>query len=254
MQVPESLLSSLKSLSLRFEVSTLAKQCDEMMERFKLNKKLFDSGKSVEISYPSSRLNGPAVFLNKIPIDIKRLNSFLSASEYSDVDIYVEGHGQVAKSHRIILGLWSAPFTKVWQYLNRWMLISWSSKHYICIYEENFTNVKIAYADVHERNDWKCFFEDLLEGCLLWCVQDYAPIHVQWRNQRGWSHGHRRVATAASFDGRSVRGFSSSSRMLQEALRASLWGNAVTAALLRSTYGVINFFTETKPFHGASWT
>lgn len=119
MQVPESHLSSLKTLSLRFEVSSLVKQCDEMMERFKLNKKLFDSGKSVEISYTSSRLNRPAVFLNKLPIDIKRLNSFLLTSEYSDVDIYVEGHGQVAKSHRIIFGLWSAPFTKVGQFLNR---------------------------------------------------------------------------------------------------------------------------------------
>ncbi|XP_042063988.1 BTB/POZ domain-containing protein At2g30600-like isoform X1 [Salvia splendens] len=112
-EVPESRLSSLRTLSLRFEVSALAKQCDELMERFKLNKKLFDSGKSVEISYPSSRLSCPAVFLNKIPIDIKRLNSFLSTSEYSDVEIYVEGHGLVARSHRIILGLWSAPFTKM---------------------------------------------------------------------------------------------------------------------------------------------
>lgn len=113
MQVPESRLSSLRTLSLRFEVSALAKQCDELMERFKLNKKLFDSGKSVEISYPNSRLNCPAVFLNKIPIDIKRLNSFLLTGEYSDVDIYVEGHDLVAQSHRVILGLWSAPFTKV---------------------------------------------------------------------------------------------------------------------------------------------
>lgn len=84
-----------------------------MMERFKLNKKLFDSGRSVEISYPSSRFNGPAMFPNKLPIDIRRLNSFRLTGEYSDVDIYVEGQAQVAQSHRIILGLWSAPFTKV---------------------------------------------------------------------------------------------------------------------------------------------
>ncbi|KAL0366480.1 UNVERIFIED_CONTAM: BTB/POZ domain-containing protein [Sesamum radiatum] len=91
----------------------LVKQCEEMMERFKLNKKLFDSGKSVEISYPSSRLNCCTVFLNKLPIDVKRLTSFQWTGEYSDVDIYIEGHGQVARAHRIILGLWSAPFTKM---------------------------------------------------------------------------------------------------------------------------------------------
>ncbi|KAL8487068.1 hypothetical protein ACS0TY_023666 [Phlomoides rotata] len=112
-KVPESHLSTLKGLSLQFEVSTLAKQCDEMMERFKLNKKLFDSGRSVEISYPSSRFNGPAVFPNKLPIDIRRLNSFRLTGEYSDVDIYIEGQAQVAQSHRIILSLWSAPFTKM---------------------------------------------------------------------------------------------------------------------------------------------
>ncbi|KAK4434125.1 BTB/POZ domain-containing protein [Sesamum alatum] len=112
-KVPESHLTSLKVLSLQFEVCILAKQCEEMMERFKLNKKLFDSGKSVEISYPSTRLNCCTVFLNKLPIDVKRLTSFRLTGEYSDVDIYIEGHGQVARAHRIILGLWSAPFTKM---------------------------------------------------------------------------------------------------------------------------------------------
>ncbi|KAL0392281.1 UNVERIFIED_CONTAM: BTB/POZ domain-containing protein [Sesamum radiatum] len=113
MKVPESHLSSLKALSLQFEVSMLVKQCEEMMERFKLNKKLFDSGKSVEISYQSSRLNCCTVFLNKLPIDVKKLTSFRLTGDYSDVDIYIEGHGQVARVHRIILGLWSAPFTKM---------------------------------------------------------------------------------------------------------------------------------------------
>ncbi|CAA0842003.1 BTB/POZ domain-containing protein [Striga hermonthica] len=112
-KVPESQLSSLRDLSLRFEVNTLARQCEEMIERFKLNKKLFDSGKCVEMSYPSARLNCSAVFLNRLPIDVKRLNSFRLTSEYSDVDIYIEGHGLVARSHRIILSLWSSPFTKM---------------------------------------------------------------------------------------------------------------------------------------------
>lgn len=89
------------------------KQCEEMMERFKLNKKLFDSGKSVELSYPSSRLNSSTVFLNKLPVDVRRLNGSHLTGDYSDVDIYIEGHGLIAQSHRIILGLWSSPFTKV---------------------------------------------------------------------------------------------------------------------------------------------
>lgn len=92
---------------------SLAKQCDEMLERFKLNKKLFDSGKTVEISYPSSRLNCHTLFLNKLPIDVTRLERFRKNGLYSDVELYIEGCGEVMLSHRIILGLWSAPFTKV---------------------------------------------------------------------------------------------------------------------------------------------
>ncbi|GFP78975.1 BTB/POZ domain-containing protein at2g30600 [Phtheirospermum japonicum] len=137
-KVSESHLSSLKALSLRFEVNTLAKQCEEMMERFKLNKKLFDSGKSVEISYPSARLNCSAVFLNKLPIDVKRLNSFRLSTEYSDVDIYIEGYGLVARAHRIILGLWSAPFTKMF---TNGMTESVSSK--ICLKDICFEAFKL---------------------------------------------------------------------------------------------------------------
>ncbi|CAA3010178.1 BTB POZ domain-containing At2g30600 [Olea europaea subsp. europaea] len=111
--IPESHLSSLKALSLRFEVMTLVKRCEETIERFKLNKKLFNSGKNVEISYQSSWLPCNTVFPYRLPIDVKRLNHFRSTGEYSDVDIYIEGHGFVARSHKIILGLWSYPFTKM---------------------------------------------------------------------------------------------------------------------------------------------
>lgn len=92
---------------------TLVKRCEETIERFKLNKKLFNSGKNVEISYQSSWLPCNTVFPYRLPIDVKRLNHFRSTGEYSDVDIYIEGHGFVARSHKIILGLWSYPFTKV---------------------------------------------------------------------------------------------------------------------------------------------
>ncbi|GKD79145.1 hypothetical protein Tco_1341766, partial [Tanacetum coccineum] len=46
-KIPESLLGSLRDLSLRFGATSLEKQCEEAIERFKLNKKLFDSGKNV---------------------------------------------------------------------------------------------------------------------------------------------------------------------------------------------------------------
>ncbi|KAL3845875.1 hypothetical protein ACJIZ3_003278 [Penstemon smallii] len=112
-KVPEPYLGSLKALSIQFEVNTLAKQCEEMMGRFKLNKKLFDSGKSVEISYPCSRFHSCTLFLNRLPIDVKKLHNFQTSGQYSDVDIYIEGHDRVTQSHRIILGLWSLPFRKM---------------------------------------------------------------------------------------------------------------------------------------------
>lgn len=115
MQVPESYLSSLSALSMQFGVVTLYQQCDKMMERFKLNKKLFDSGRRIEISYPISRAPYGSVFLNKLPIDVKKLSNFQNTGEYSDVEIYIEGYGEVTHSHRIVLGLWSVPFTKVCQ-------------------------------------------------------------------------------------------------------------------------------------------
>ncbi|GJS48849.1 hypothetical protein Tco_0598970 [Tanacetum coccineum] len=46
-KIPESLLGSLHDLSLRFGATSLEKQCEEAIKRFKLNKKLFDSGKNV---------------------------------------------------------------------------------------------------------------------------------------------------------------------------------------------------------------
>lgn len=170
-KVPESHLSSLKTLSLRFEVSSLVKQCDEMMERFKLNKKLFDSGKSVEISYTSSRLSRPAVFLNKLPLDIKRLNSFLLTSEYSDVDIYVEGHGQVAQSHRIIFGLWSAPFTKMF---TNGMTESVSSK--ICLKDVCFDAFKIMLKFMYsgEVNEDDAMDTDMLLLQLLLLADQFG--------------------------------------------------------------------------------
>ncbi|XP_057502787.1 BTB/POZ domain-containing protein At2g30600 [Actinidia eriantha] len=112
-KILESQLSSLKALSLKYEVMALVKQCEEMTERFKLNKKLFDSGNNVEISYPSSRPHCGIAFPSGLPLNMQRLKQFHITGEYSDVDIYVGGHGLIAPSHKIILALWSVPFCKM---------------------------------------------------------------------------------------------------------------------------------------------
>ncbi|KVI07377.1 BTB/Kelch-associated [Cynara cardunculus var. scolymus] len=112
-QIPESLLSSLRDLSVRFGVTSLVKQCAEVIERFKLNKKLFDSGKNVEISYPSSQPHcGGASFPLGLPVNVQRLEQFHITGAFSDVDVSIEGHGHISQSHKVILGLWSLPFMK----------------------------------------------------------------------------------------------------------------------------------------------
>lgn len=110
-----SQLSSLRILSLHFEVNSLAKKCDESIEHFKLNKKLFDSAKSIEISYPSSRPYCGASFPSGVPVDISKLKSFFVTGEYSDVEIHIEGYDPYFRSHKVLLSLWSVPFTKVSQ-------------------------------------------------------------------------------------------------------------------------------------------
>lgn len=89
------------------------KQCEEIMERFKTNKKLFDSGKNVEICYPNCQSLRPTVFPYGLPINVSRLKQFYSTGNYSDLEVYVEDHGFVAASHKIVISLWSAPFFKV---------------------------------------------------------------------------------------------------------------------------------------------
>lgn len=100
---------------MHFEVNSLAKKCDEFIERFKLNKKLFDSAKSIEILYPSSRPHYGSSFPSGVPVDINKLKTFYVTGEYSDVEIHIEGYDTVFRSHKVLLSLWSVPFTKVSQ-------------------------------------------------------------------------------------------------------------------------------------------
>lgn len=112
-QVMELQLGSLRDLSLQFEVSSLVKHCEEMIDRFKLNKKIFDSGNKVELVYRSSQMRRSTAFPCGLPIDGEKLKQLLLTGEHSDVNIYIDGHGLVARSHKLILSLWSAPFMKM---------------------------------------------------------------------------------------------------------------------------------------------
>ncbi|KAK9756671.1 hypothetical protein RND81_01G113800 [Saponaria officinalis] len=112
-RIPESQLSPLKELSIHFEVTPLTKQCEECIERFKLNKRLFDSGQNVEICYPNWQSVHPTVFPGGLPISGSRLKQFYLAGDYSDVEIRVGDYSFVVCSHKIIIGLWSVPFMKM---------------------------------------------------------------------------------------------------------------------------------------------
>lgn len=103
-------------LGQQFEVMPLVKQCEDILERFKLNKKLFDSGKNVELSYPGRRPQCMA-FPSGLPLNLQKLRDFRLSGEYSDVNIYVEGLGLAVQSHKVILSLWSVPFAKVGSFL-----------------------------------------------------------------------------------------------------------------------------------------
>ncbi|KAB1226139.1 hypothetical protein CJ030_MR1G023912 [Morella rubra] len=83
------------------------------MERFKLNKKLFDSGKNVELSYPSNRPHCCATFPSGLPVNVQKLKHLHLTGKFGDVNIYIEGHGLVAQQDKIILSLWSVPFAKI---------------------------------------------------------------------------------------------------------------------------------------------
>ncbi|KAL3514862.1 hypothetical protein ACH5RR_027579 [Cinchona calisaya] len=111
-QIPESHISSLRDLSLQFEVISLTKQSEEIIERSKFNKKMFNSGNGVELTHPNTR-RCTAAFPNGLPITVERLKQFHLDGRYCDVDICIEGHGLVARAHKIVLGLWSIPFTKM---------------------------------------------------------------------------------------------------------------------------------------------
>ena len=83
------------------------------MDRIKLNKKMFDSGKNVELAYPTTPTHCYRAFPFGLPVDVQRLKQLHLTGEYSDVNIHIEGNVLVSQPHKIILRLWSVPFAKV---------------------------------------------------------------------------------------------------------------------------------------------
>ncbi|KAK8956097.1 BTB/POZ domain-containing protein [Platanthera guangdongensis] len=112
-QVVESQLDSLRDLGLRFNVLSLIKECNEISNHFKTNKKLLGSGKKVEILSSSFEVQQWGIFPHEMPAVIGKLKQFLATGEHSDLNIYVEGHGLIARPHKLILSIWSAPFAKM---------------------------------------------------------------------------------------------------------------------------------------------
>ncbi|CAL9106583.1 unnamed protein product [Musa textilis] len=112
-QIVEWQLGPLQELSLQFKVIALVKRCEEIMDRFRKNKKLFDSGKKVEITNPNSQVRQFGIFPCEVPLDMGKLKHFLATGEHSDIKIHIEDHGLVVQSHKLILSLWSAPFAKM---------------------------------------------------------------------------------------------------------------------------------------------
>ncbi|XP_027330039.1 BTB/POZ domain-containing protein At2g30600 [Abrus precatorius] len=105
-QIPQEQLGSLRALSLQFEVMPLVKQCEETMERFKL-----DKGKNVELTYPS--IQAHCSTLPSLPVSVQRLRQLKLTGQYSDVNIYIESYGFVTRAHKIVLSLWSIPFARM---------------------------------------------------------------------------------------------------------------------------------------------
>jgi hypothetical protein len=112
-QIAEWLLSSLLELSSHFKVKPLVKCCEEIIVSSEVDKNFSASGKLLKLSssgfqdhkFGSSPLKGP--------INSQKIGQFLANGKYSDINIYVNGHGLVAKGHKLILSLWSMPLAKM---------------------------------------------------------------------------------------------------------------------------------------------
>ncbi|XP_039805740.1 BTB/POZ domain-containing protein At2g30600-like isoform X2 [Panicum virgatum] len=112
-QIAEWLLSSLLELSSHFKVEPLVKCCKEVIVSLEADKKFSASGKLLTLSSSGfqDRKIGSSPF--KSPVNSQKIGQFLANGKYSDINIYVNGHGLVTKGHKLILSLWSMPLAKM---------------------------------------------------------------------------------------------------------------------------------------------
>lgn len=112
-QVSEFQLGALSELSEEFGVESLVVQCEQMKDALKDTSLRKDHKLELLHSSPVTFLRNCPAFSSDMPIDVQKLKKLLETGEYSDVDIYIEGHGLVVQTHKLVLSVWSAPFAKM---------------------------------------------------------------------------------------------------------------------------------------------
>jgi hypothetical protein len=112
-QILESQLSCLLELSLQFKIKPLVKRCEEIMYSLKMDKRLSESGKYLKISNNRIKSHRLDSFPLKAPVDLQKIGQFFENGEHSDINIFVNGYGLIARGHKLILSLWSVPFAKM---------------------------------------------------------------------------------------------------------------------------------------------
>jgi len=112
-QIAEWLLSSLLELSSHFKVEPLVKCCKEVIVSLEADKKFSASGKLLTLSSSGFQDRKICSSPFKSPVNSQKIGQFLANGKYSDINIYVNGHGLVAKGHKLILSLWSMPLAKM---------------------------------------------------------------------------------------------------------------------------------------------
>uniref|UniRef100_A0ACD5ZNT1 Uncharacterized protein n=1 Tax=Avena sativa TaxID=4498 RepID=A0ACD5ZNT1_AVESA len=113
-QIAEWQLDSLLELSLHFKVELLVKRCEEMLDSLtKMDNKLSVSNKNLQVSRSGCQAHQVDYFPFKAPVCVQKIKQFLASGEHSDINISVGGQGIVARAHKLVLSLWSMPFSKM---------------------------------------------------------------------------------------------------------------------------------------------
>ncbi|TVT99322.1 hypothetical protein EJB05_55322, partial [Eragrostis curvula] len=112
-QIVDSRLSSLLELSVQFKVEPLVKCCEEIINSLKMDSKLYDPSKHLTLSSSGFQAHQLDSFPLKALVNLQKIRQFFESGEHSDINIFVTGHGLVARGHKLILSLWSVPLAKM---------------------------------------------------------------------------------------------------------------------------------------------